>query len=93
MTNAMFANGFEKACHPVWSIFHGAFIMDEQEQAQPVVARKNVFDLSWLDTRELSRFVTETGRIISRKYTRLSAKEQRRVTSLVKRARNMLLMK
>ncbi|MDR0727463.1 MAG: 30S ribosomal protein S18 [Puniceicoccales bacterium] len=67
--------------------------MDEQEQPQPVVARKNVFDLSWMDTRELSRFVTETGRIVPRKYTKLSAKEQRRVTCLIKRARNMLLMK
>jgi small subunit ribosomal protein S18 len=89
-----FAHGFEKSCHAVGSIFHGAFIMmDEQEQAQPVVARKNVFDLSWMDTRELSRFTTETGRIVARKYTRLSAKEQRHVTRLVKRARNMLLMK
>ncbi|MDR2677286.1 MAG: ribosomal protein S18 [Puniceicoccales bacterium] len=83
----------KKSCHGILLTFHGAFIMDEQEQAQPVVARKNVFDLTWMDTRELSRFVTETGRIISRKYTRLSAKEQRRVTCLVKRARNMLLMK
>ncbi|MDR2341249.1 MAG: 30S ribosomal protein S18 [Puniceicoccales bacterium] len=67
--------------------------MDEQEQPQPVVTRKNTSDLSWLDSRELSRFVTETGRIVPRKYTRLSAKDQRQVTRLIKRARNMLLMK
>ncbi|MDR1456987.1 MAG: ribosomal protein S18 [Puniceicoccales bacterium] len=67
--------------------------MDEQEQVQPMVSRKNVFDLTWMDTNELSRFVTETGRIISRKYTRLTAGEQRHVTRLVKRSRNMLLMK
>jgi ribosomal protein S18 len=72
--------------------------MNEQEQVQsvseqPAAVRKNVFALSWMDAQELSRFTTETGRIVARKYTRLSAGEQRHVTRLIKRARNMLLMK
>jgi small subunit ribosomal protein S18 len=43
-----------------------------------------------LDVDELSRYVSETGKILSRQYTRLSAKDQRQVAKLIKRARNML---
>lgn len=65
--------------------------MEEAEQQQS--RQKNISDLTWMDIEDLSRFVTETGKIISRQYTRLTAKDQRRVTRLIKRARNMLLMK
>lgn len=41
----------------------------------------------------LARYVTDTGKILPRRITGLSAKEQRRVTKTIKRARNMLLMK
>ena len=41
----------------------------------------------------LSRYVTETGKILPRKLTRLSAAQQRKVKKTIKRARNMLLMK
>jgi small subunit ribosomal protein S18 len=54
---------------------------------------KNVATLTWLDSQELARFVTETGKIQPRGDTGLSAKDQRRVTRLIKRARNMLTMK
>lgn len=54
---------------------------------------KNVSQLTWMDVGDLSQYVTETGRILSRQMTRLTAKDQRRVTRLIKRARNMLLMK
>ncbi len=40
----------------------------------------------------MSRYITDTGKILPRKYTHLSAKEQRRVTSKIKSARNMLTM-
>ena len=40
----------------------------------------------------LKRFVTDTGKILPRRITRLSAKEQRAVTRAIKRSRNMLLM-
>jgi small subunit ribosomal protein S18 len=40
----------------------------------------------------MSRFITDTGKILPRKYTGFSAKQQRRVTSNIKRARNMLTM-
>jgi small subunit ribosomal protein S18 len=37
------------------------------------------------------RYVTDTGKILPRKYTHLSAKQQRRVTKTIKRSRAMLL--
>ena len=36
-------------------------------------------------------FVTDTGKILPRKYTGLTAKHQRAVTKSLKRARNLLL--
>ena len=38
----------------------------------------------------LKQYTTDTGKILPRQYTRLSAKEQRRITKTVKRARNLL---
>ncbi|ADE55455.1 30S ribosomal protein S18 [Coraliomargarita akajimensis] len=54
---------------------------------------RNPMDYTYLDVEQLSRFVTETGKILPRKVTGLSAKHQRRVTNQIKRARNMLTMK
>lgn len=53
---------------------------------------RNPMDFTFLDVDQLSRFVTETGKIMPRKDTGLSAKHQRRVTKLIKQARNMLTM-
>lgn len=41
----------------------------------------------------MSRYVTETGKILPRKVTRLSAKQQRKINKAIKRARNLLMMK
>lgn len=41
----------------------------------------------------LKQFVTDNGRILPRKYTGLPAHYQRRVTTAIKRARQMLLLK
>ena len=41
----------------------------------------------------LKQYVTENGRMLPRKYTGLPAHYQRRVTTAIKRARQMLLMK
>jgi small subunit ribosomal protein S18 len=41
----------------------------------------------------LRQFVTDAGRILPRKYTGLPAHYQRRLTTAIKRARQMLLMK
>lgn len=53
---------------------------------------RNPMDFSFLDVEQLSRFVTETGKILPRKDTGLSAKHQRRITNRIKQARNMLTM-
>lgn len=54
------------------------------------------FTIDALDYRNvtlLRQFVTDNGRILPRKYTGLPANFQRRMTTAIKRARQMLLMK
>ena len=41
----------------------------------------------------LKQYVTDQGRILPRKYTGMPAHYQRRLTTAIKRARQMLLMK
>ena len=41
----------------------------------------------------MNRYVTDTGKILPRKYTGLCAKHQRAVTRTIKHSRNMLLTK
>ena len=53
---------------------------------------RNPMDYTFNDVEQLSRFITETGKILPRKDTGLSAKHQRRVTNRIKQARNMLTM-
>lgn len=63
------------------------------EEAQQERNSKNPLDLDYTDVEVLSRHVTDTGKILPRRITGLTAKQQRRVTATIKRARNMLLMK
>ena len=49
--------------------------------------------LDYRNTNLLRQFVTDNGRILPRKYTGLPARYQRRMTTAIKRARQMLLMK
>ncbi|MBI3878502.1 MAG: 30S ribosomal protein S18 [Verrucomicrobia bacterium] len=49
--------------------------------------------LDYKNTNLLKQFVTDQGRILPRKYTNLPAHYQRRLTTAIKRARQMLLMK
>lgn len=49
--------------------------------------------IDYKNTNLLRQFVTDNGRILPRKYTGLPATYQRRMTTAVKRARQMLLMK
>ena len=39
----------------------------------------------------MNRYTTDTGKILPRKYTHLSAKHQRAITRTIKQSRNMLL--
>ncbi|MFN3409154.1 MAG: 30S ribosomal protein S18 [Limisphaerales bacterium] len=49
--------------------------------------------LDYKNVNLLRQYVTEQGRILPRKYTGLPAHYQRRLTTAIKRARQMLLMK
>lgn len=49
-------------------------------------------EVSCMSPEILARYVTDTGKILPRRITGLSAKDQRAITSTIKRARNMLLM-
>jgi small subunit ribosomal protein S18 len=63
------------------------------EDSQTEVKSRNPLDLTWTDVEGLLNFVTDNGRILPRRMTGLSASHQRHVTRMIKRARNMLLMK
>jgi small subunit ribosomal protein S18 len=49
--------------------------------------------LDFKNTNLLRQFVTDQGRILPRKYTGLPAHYQRRLSRVIKQARQMLLMK
>ena len=63
------------------------------EKSKPTTQSKNPSNMTEMDVEALSRYVTDTGKILPRRITRLSAKQQRHITKVIKRARNMLLMK
>jgi len=72
-------------------IFHGFKTMSTENKKPN--RSLNPMDYTYNDVEQLSRFVTETGKILPRKITGLSAKHQRRITNTIKRARNMITMK
>ena len=66
------------------------------ENRRPRVKPKIDFTVDAIDYKNvtlLRQFVTDQGRILPRKYTGLPAHYQRRLTTAIKRARQMLLMK
>ena len=66
------------------------------ENRTPRPKPKIDFTIDALDFKNvnlLKQFVTDQGRILPRKYTGLPAHYQRKLTSSIKRARQMLLMK
>ena len=48
--------------------------------------------IDWRDPALLSRFITERGKIVPRRISGLTAKQQRELTLAVKRARNIALL-
>jgi ribosomal protein S18 len=65
-----------------------------ENTAETTPARtKNVLDMNFIEASQQNLLVTDTGRILHRKHTKLSAKEQRRFTRLVKQGRNNLTAK
>ena len=65
----------------------------KQKDMAEETKKKNVMELTFIDAEAMNRYVTETGKILPRKFTGLSSKEQRHIKKTVKHARNMLLMK
>jgi len=66
--------------------------MTEESQATEQRSR-NALDYRCTDVEDLSRFVTDTGKILPRRITGLTARQQRHVTTQIKTARKLLLMK
>ena len=67
-----------------------------RENRTPRPKPKCDFTIDALDYKNvtlLKTFVTDQGRILPRKYTGMPAHYQRRLTTAIKRARQMLLMK
>ncbi len=53
---------------------------------------ENVTEIGYKDTKKLSRYVSERGKILPRRITGTCAKHQRALTTAVKRARHVALM-
>lgn len=52
----------------------------------------NALKIDWKDTRTLSRFITEKGKIVPRRISFVSHKKQRELAKAIKRARFMGLL-
>lgn len=60
------------------------------EEIQPAKSR-NPENFTFLDTESLSRYTTDTGKILPRKYTGLTPMQQRKISKLIKKSRHMQL--
>jgi small subunit ribosomal protein S18 len=60
---------------------------------QKPVQTKSVLDMNFEEVVALKQYVTDTGKILPRKYTGLSAREQRNFSRKIKQARHNLLAK
>ena len=69
--------------------------MSTPEQKQPSSEQKqqtlNPGEIPFTAPNMMYRYVTDTGKILPRKYTHLTAKHQRTVTRTIKHSRNNLL--
>ena len=72
----------------LYIVFMALYLLNMSENKEKI----SVLNLTWRDTDQLKNFTTETGKILPRKITRLSAKEQRHITQVIKQSRNFLLM-
>jgi small subunit ribosomal protein S18 len=71
---------------PTVSLPFRAMSTTETKQQTPTPA-----EIPFTEPQAMIRYVTDTGKILPRKYTGLSAKHQRAITRTLKRSRNMLL--
>lgn len=59
---------------------------EQKQQQTPTPA-----ELPFTQPQAMKGYTTDTGKILPRKYTHLSAKHQRAITRTIKHSRNMLL--
>ena len=67
--------------------------MSEPDSDNRTSREQNPDELTYLDNEALSRYITDTGKILPRKYTRLAPKQQRRISRLIKKGRHMQTLK
>lgn len=75
--------------HPCWSLSSNYMSNETEKKPKKSLTPSEV---PFTSPEILSRYVTDTGKILPRRITGLSAKDQRAITKQIKRARNMLLM-
>ena len=63
-----------------------------QKKKWPPLESGSLKEIDFKDVRLLSRFITDRGRILPRKITGLSCKQQRMITRAIKRARQISLL-
>ena len=68
------------------------FLIMSSTEPKPATQTLTPQQIPYTSPQLMSRYITDTGKILPRKYTHLSAKEQRSVTSQIKSARNLLTM-
>ncbi|MEW1756946.1 30S ribosomal protein S18 [Streptomyces cyaneofuscatus] len=70
----------------------------KQDPRQPVKARPNPLDatgityIDYKDTDLLRKFISDRGKIRSRRVSRVSAQQQRQLAAAIKNAREMALL-
>jgi len=65
--------------------------MSTPEQKTTLTQTPTPAEIPFTTPQAMSRFVTNTGKILPRKYTGLTAKHQRAITRTLKQSRNLLL--
>lgn len=63
-----------------------------QSKKKPALTKEEIINLDYKDVAKLKKFVTEKGKILPRRTTYITAKEQRIVCEAIKRARYMALL-
>ena len=62
-----------------------------KRKVDPFLADKTL-QIDWKDPNLLSRFITERGKIVPRRVSGVTAKNQRKLAKAIKRARHMALL-
>ena len=62
-----------------------------KRKVDPFLADKTL-EIDWRDPGLLSRFITERGKIVPRRVSGVSAKNQRKLAKAIKRARHAALL-